>query len=118
MARVASREPPSTTIASQATPWSSRLASAVPSVAAASSVGVMIDKAGAGCSLCGIAFDYRCSGGALPRVQSRVGFAMLARAAKRGSPEAEKAALRVIVLGGDGFCGWASALHLSARGHE
>jgi len=26
--------------------------------------------------------------------------------------------LRVIVLGGDGFCGWPTALHLSARGHE
>jgi len=26
--------------------------------------------------------------------------------------------LKIIVLGGDGFCGWPSALHLSARGHE
>ena len=26
--------------------------------------------------------------------------------------------MRVIVLGGDGFCGWATALHLAARGHE
>jgi UDP-sulfoquinovose synthase len=26
--------------------------------------------------------------------------------------------LRVLVLGGDGFCGWPTALHLSARGHE
>ena len=26
--------------------------------------------------------------------------------------------MRVIVLGGDGFCGWPSALHLSIRGHE
>jgi UDP-sulfoquinovose synthase len=26
--------------------------------------------------------------------------------------------MKVIVLGGDGFCGWPSALHLSARGHE
>ena len=26
--------------------------------------------------------------------------------------------MRVIVLGGDGFCGWPTALHLSARGHE
>lgn len=25
---------------------------------------------------------------------------------------------KVIVLGGDGFCGWPTALHLSARGHE
>ena len=24
----------------------------------------------------------------------------------------------VIVLGGDGFCGWPTALHLSARGHD
>jgi len=26
--------------------------------------------------------------------------------------------LRIIVLGGDGFCGWPTALHLSERGHE
>jgi len=26
--------------------------------------------------------------------------------------------VRVVVLGGDGFCGWPSALHLSARGHD
>jgi UDP-sulfoquinovose synthase len=26
--------------------------------------------------------------------------------------------LKVIVLGGDGFCGWPTALHLSARGHD
>lgn len=27
-------------------------------------------------------------------------------------------AKKVIVLGGDGFCGWPTALHLSAKGHE
>lgn len=26
--------------------------------------------------------------------------------------------MRVVVLGGDGFCGWPTTLHLSARGHE
>src|SRR5262245_6659940 len=26
--------------------------------------------------------------------------------------------MRIVVLGGDGFCGWPTALHLSARGHE
>ncbi len=26
--------------------------------------------------------------------------------------------MRVMVLGGDGFCGWPTALHFSARGHE
>jgi len=26
--------------------------------------------------------------------------------------------LRTLVLGGDGFCGWPTALHLSARGHD
>lgn len=26
--------------------------------------------------------------------------------------------MKVIVLGGDGFCGWPSALHLSAQGHD
>lgn len=26
--------------------------------------------------------------------------------------------MRVLILGGDGFCGWPTALHLSAKGHE
>src|SRR3954470_21898914 len=26
--------------------------------------------------------------------------------------------MRVLILGGDGFCGWPTALHLSALGHE
>ncbi len=26
--------------------------------------------------------------------------------------------MRVLIIGGDGYCGWASALHLSARGHD
>ena len=26
--------------------------------------------------------------------------------------------MRIIILGGDGFCGWPTALHLSARGHD
>ena len=26
--------------------------------------------------------------------------------------------MRVLVLGGDGFCGWPTSLHLSARGHD
>jgi UDP-sulfoquinovose synthase len=26
--------------------------------------------------------------------------------------------MRILVLGGDGFCGWPTALHLSARGHD
>jgi UDP-sulfoquinovose synthase len=26
--------------------------------------------------------------------------------------------VRVLILGGDGFCGWPTALHLSARGHD
>ncbi|MBS8225367.1 NAD-dependent epimerase/dehydratase family protein [Vannielia litorea] len=26
--------------------------------------------------------------------------------------------MKIVVLGGDGFCGWPNALHLSARGHE
>jgi UDP-sulfoquinovose synthase len=30
----------------------------------------------------------------------------------------ERKAMRVLILGGDGFCGWPTALHLSALGHE
>jgi UDP-sulfoquinovose synthase len=26
--------------------------------------------------------------------------------------------MRILIIGGDGYCGWATALHLSARGHE
>ena len=26
--------------------------------------------------------------------------------------------MRVLVLGGDGFCGWPTSLYLSARGHD
>ncbi len=26
--------------------------------------------------------------------------------------------MKIVILGGDGFCGWPTALHLSARGHE
>src|SRR6056297_1680545 len=26
--------------------------------------------------------------------------------------------MKILVLGGDGFCGWPTALHLSARGHD
>jgi UDP-sulfoquinovose synthase len=26
--------------------------------------------------------------------------------------------MRIVILGGDGFCGWPTALHLSARGHD
>ncbi|MEO1106199.1 MAG: NAD-dependent dehydratase, partial [Pseudomonadota bacterium] len=25
---------------------------------------------------------------------------------------------KIIVLGGDGFCGWPTSLHLSQRGHD
>ena len=26
--------------------------------------------------------------------------------------------MRILVLGGDGFCGWPTSLYLSARGHD
>ncbi len=41
-------------------------------------------------------------------------------AAQRGAaPEhREGKVMRVLILGGDGFCGWPTALHLSAQGHE
>src|ERR687892_1703773 len=37
---------------------------------------------------------------------------------KRRANRATEVSLRVLVLGGDGFCGWPSALHLSERGHD
>ncbi|MBV9291188.1 MAG: NAD-dependent epimerase/dehydratase family protein, partial [Frankiales bacterium] len=33
-------------------------------------------------------------------------------------PQKEATAVKILVLGGDGFCGWPSALHLSAQGHD
>ncbi len=33
-------------------------------------------------------------------------------------PDHEGKVMRVLILGGDGFCGWPTALHLSAQGHE
>jgi thioredoxin-dependent adenylylsulfate APS reductase len=33
-------------------------------------------------------------------------------------PDHEGKKMRVLILGGDGFCGWPTALHLSAQGHE
>ncbi len=37
---------------------------------------------------------------------------------QQGSNEHGKQGLRIIVAGGDGFCGWPTALHLSNSGHE
>src|SRR5918996_6641895 len=37
---------------------------------------------------------------------------------KRRANRATEVLLRVLVLGGDGFCGWPSALHLSEREHD
>src|ERR1700688_1644067 len=33
-------------------------------------------------------------------------------------PEARRRGLKIVILGGDGFWGWPTSLHLSARGHE
>jgi UDP-sulfoquinovose synthase len=33
-------------------------------------------------------------------------------------PHHEGKKMRVLILGGDGFCGWPTALHLSAQGHD
>src|SRR5215210_4636143 len=35
-----------------------------------------------------------------------------------GEPGVGGFLLRILVLGGDGFCGWPTALHLSACGHD
>jgi len=32
--------------------------------------------------------------------------------------DSQGAALKILILGGDGFCGWPTSLHLSDRGHE
>ena len=38
--------------------------------------------------------------------------------AREGFDDREGTFMRVMVLGGDGYLGWPTALHLSARGHE
>ncbi|GAX79449.1 hypothetical protein CEUSTIGMA_g6890.t1 [Chlamydomonas eustigma] len=35
-----------------------------------------------------------------------------------GTAHSSGAGTRVMIIGGDGYCGWATALHLSARGYE
>jgi UDP-sulfoquinovose synthase len=35
-----------------------------------------------------------------------------------GWPTSKETCMRILVLGGDGYLGWPTALHLSARGHE
>jgi UDP-sulfoquinovose synthase len=43
----------------------------------------------------------------------------VATATNKTNPVKERrSAMKVLVLGGDGFCGWPTALHLSAQGHE
>ena len=37
---------------------------------------------------------------------------------QQASDQGTKRGLRIIVAGGDGFCGWPTALHLSKQGHE
>jgi UDP-sulfoquinovose synthase len=44
--------------------------------------------------------------------------AALAPAASASNGTSSGAGTRVLVIGGDGYCGWATALHLSARGYQ
>ncbi|MFN8190323.1 MAG: phosphoadenylyl-sulfate reductase [Nocardioidaceae bacterium] len=39
-------------------------------------------------------------------------------AVEQDTTQYEGKTMRVLILGGDGFCGWPTALHLSAQGHE
>ena len=41
-----------------------------------------------------------------------------ARRAAKSSAVTMSASKKILVLGGDGFCGWPSALHLAEKGHE
>jgi UDP-sulfoquinovose synthase len=49
--------------------------------------------------------------------QSRQKQSAPGRASRRNGPE-QGDTLRILILGGDGFCGWPTSLHLSACGHE
>jgi UDP-sulfoquinovose synthase len=50
-------------------------------------------------------------------LQSRQKQSAPGRASRRNGPE-QGDTLRILILGGDGFCGWPTSLHLSACGHE
>jgi UDP-sulfoquinovose synthase len=50
-------------------------------------------------------------------LQSRQKQSASGRASRRNGPE-QGDTLRILILGGDGFCGWPTSLHLSACGHE
>jgi thioredoxin-dependent adenylylsulfate APS reductase len=52
-----------------------------------------------------------------PSGTSRHGLETTARR-EAGPQHREGKHMRVLILGGDGFCGWPTALHLSAEGHE
>ena len=41
-----------------------------------------------------------------------------ARRAAKSSAVTMSASKKILVLGGDGFCGWPTALHLSDKGHD
>ena len=47
----------------------------------------------------------------MTRPASRTGWSLAARWSYAG-------AVRVLILGGDGYCGWATALYLSKKGHD
>ncbi len=60
-------------------------------------------------------------------VKVESGSNMPSERAKRHGPESKReihssgdgrSDMRILILGGDGFCGWPTALHLSAQGHE
>src|ERR1700722_18871093 len=53
-----------------------------------------------------------------PSARSDAILSHVAPGAKQGAIFKEAGMARILVLGGDGFCGWPTALHLSRRGHD
>ncbi len=49
--------------------------------------------------------------------QKKTSFIVQAINPRSDAPDAGKGQ-RVMIIGGDGYCGWATALHLSQRGYE
>jgi UDP-sulfoquinovose synthase len=58
-------------------------------------------------------FRNRCNSNKIKETVER-----LAIPGRSGPSQTEEMNMRIAVLGGDGYCGWATALHLSRRGHE
>src|SRR5689334_547701 len=53
-----------------------------------------------------------------PRRSRRILRSRRRHGALANTSDAKEGVVKVVILGGDGFCGWPTSLHLSARGYD